>query len=47
LEKQARRTQELRETQRLGVKASGVITSTAGAAAHMRPNTNHGNGEKV
>jgi hypothetical protein len=47
LEKQARHTQELRESQRLGVKASGVITSTAGAAAHMRPNTNHGNDEKV
>jgi len=42
IEKQARRTQSLREKEQLGVKSTGVITSASAAVSRMRPNTNHG-----
>jgi hypothetical protein len=45
VEKQARRTQSLRERSLLGVKSSGIISSASSAVSRMRPNTNHGHAE--
>jgi hypothetical protein len=45
VEKQARRTQSLREKSLLGVKSSGIISSASSAVSRMRPNTNHGDAE--
>jgi len=44
IEKRARRLQESREKNELGIKSSGIIVPATAAAAvsRMRPNTNHG-----
>lgn len=47
IEKQARRTQSLREKEQLGVRSTGVITSASTAVSRMRPNTNHGDVTQV
>ncbi len=47
IEKRAQRTQSLRESQQLGIRSTGVIASVGSSVARMRPNTNHGDADKV